>query len=296
MNRPRPMTERTSIACVGLGTMGRPAAAHLLAAGHQLHIYARRPDAAGSLLEAGAVLHPSPAAAAARARFAFTSVSATRDVEEVILGEDGLAEGMERGGMIIDMSSCAPASARQMEAELAGRGIDFLDAPVSGGEAGAQDATLAFMCGGTPEAFGRALPLLRLLGTSQVLVGAAGAGQVAKICNQVIIAATISALAESFRLAGRLDVDPALVREAIAGGFAGSRVLEVHGRRIIEGDFEPGFKARLHKKDLDIALAVAREAGVSLPCAKVFLDRLERMIELGHGEEDSSIAALAFES
>lgn len=284
-----------SVAYVGLGIMGKPAALHILHGGHALHVYARRPEAVAPLVEAGATAHSTPAAAASAADFAFTNVSNTPDVEEVVLGKNGLAEGMRKGGIIVDMSTIAPGASRKIAAELEKMGLGFLDAPVSGGEKGAQDGTLAFMVGGKEDVFARARPILELMGGTITLVGGSGAGQVAKICNQVIIAGTVSAVAEAFRVARRMDVDPARVRDAIAGGFAGSKVLEVHARRIIEKKFEPGFKAVLHRKDLGIAMDAAKEAGVGLPSAEVFVTRLDRMIAAGRGEEDSSVASQALE-
>ncbi len=283
----------TTIAYVGLGIMGKPASLHLLGAGHQLRVYARRPEAAQPLVDAGATAHSSAAEAAAEAQFAFTNVSDTPDVEEVVLGPGGLAEGMKSGGTIVDMSTIAPSAARKIGAELKDRGIDFIDAPVSGGQAGAENAALAFMCGGEQEAYDRVLPLLQAMGKNFVLVGGCGAGQIAKLCNQVIIAGTVNTVAEAFRVARRLGADPAKVRDAISGGFAGSKVLEVHAKRMIDNDFAPGFKARLHRKDIGIALDAAREAGVDLPSATVFAERLDQVIAQGHGDEDSSVACLA---
>ena len=287
------MVPKPAVAYVGLGIMGRPAAMNLLRGGHELHIYARQPATAQPLVEAGAIAHESPAAAAAQAIFAFTNVSDSADVEQVVLGPSGFVEGLKPDSVVIDMSTIAPATARHIAAELGAREIAFLDAPVSGGEQGAKDGTLAFMVGGEQAVFERARPLLELMGSAITLVGTAGAGQIAKICNQVIIAGTINAVAEAFRLAERMDTDPARVRDAIAGGFAGSKVLQIHAQRMITKDFTPGFKAVLHQKDLGIALAAARAAGVSMPSTDIFLARLERMIAAGHGEQDSSVASLA---
>ncbi len=287
------MSAPETVAYVGLGIMGLPTATNLLKAGHKIRCYARREASAAALIELGATSHPSAAIAASEANFAFTNVSDTKDVEEVILGDGGLAEGMRLGGLIIDMSTIDPNAARNIGASLRERDIGFIDAPVSGGQAGAQAGTLAFMCGGSQEDFDRSLPLLKVLGKSHVLVGDCGAGQVAKCVNQILIGATIDAVAESFRLARGMDVDPAKVRAAIAGGFAGSKVLEIHGKRMLDNDFTPGFKARLHLKDIDIAIACAERCGVAVPSAHVFRERLAQMIEQGKGELDSSVASLA---
>lgn len=281
----------TTIAYVGLGIMGRPAAGHLVRAGHAVRVYARQPKAATPLLALGATAHNTPAVAATGADFAFTNVSDTPDVEEVILGPGGLAEGLATGAMVVDMSTIAPAAARKIGAALRARGIGFVDAPVSGGQAGAEAGTLAFMCGGNEADFAKVLPLLKIMGNSVVRVGDCGAGQVAKCVNQVLIGATVTAVAEAFRLARALDVDPAKVRDAIADGFAGSKVLQVHAKRILENNYAPGFKARLHLKDINIAIAAAMAGGVALPTAEKFRDLLDQAIEAGQGELDSSVAA-----
>ena len=289
------MNECVTIAYVGLGIMGRPAAGHLVKAGHQLRVYARQPAAMEPLVELGATPCTSAAEAATGADFAFTNVSDTPDVEEVILGENGYAAGLGAGSIVIDMSTIAPAAARAIGAKLREREIGFIDAPVSGGQAGAEAGTLAFMCGGRQEDFDRALPLLQIMGASQVLVGDCGAGQVAKCVNQILIGATVDAVAEAFRLARRMEVDPAKVRDAIAGGFAGSKVLEVHAKRMLDDNFAPGFKARLHYKDINIALEAAQACGVTVPSAEVFRDRLAQVIEAGMGELDSSVACRALD-
>lgn len=289
------MSKQPSVAYVGLGIMGKPAATHLLKAGYALRVYARRPEATAELAALGATVCESAAAAADGADFAISNVSDTPDVLEVVLGENGFASTLAAGSVVLDMSTIAPAAARQLASELGEKGVGFVDAPVSGGQAGAEAGTLAFMCGASAADYAKALPLMEAMGASQVHVGGPGAGQVAKCVNQVVIGATVDAIAESFALARKLDVDPAKVREAIAGGFAGSKVLEVHARRIIDESFEPGFKAKLHYKDINIALDAAAEAGVELPSAAAFRDRLAKVIEHGMGELDSSVAARALE-
>ena len=286
---------KATIAYTGLGIMGRPAAIHLVKAGHSLRVYARRPEAAKPLVDLGATACASPAQAADGADFAFTNVSDTPDALEVVLGKDGYAEGLKEGAVVIDMSTIAPAAAREIGEKLGTQGVGFIDAPVSGGQAGAEAGTLAFMCGGRQEDFDQALPVLQAMGSSIVRVGDCGAGQVAKCVNQVLIGATVDAVAESFLVARRLGVDPAKVREAIAGGFAGSKVLEVHAKRMIDDSFEPGFKARLHLKDIGIAIDAASEAGVTLPSAEKTRERLADVVGRGMGDLDSSVACRSLE-
>lgn len=286
---------KATVAYTGLGIMGRPAATHVLDGGHPLRVYARNPRSAEPLAELGAVACASPAEAAAGAKFAFTNVSDTPDVLEVVLGDGGYIESLEPGSVVVDMSTIAPEAAREIGAKLKEKGVGFIDAPVSGGQAGAEAGTLAFMCGGEGKDFDLALPVLELMGKSHVLVGGCGAGQVAKCVNQVLIGATVDAVAESFRLARGLGVDPAKVRDAIMGGFAGSKVLEVHAKRMIDDSFEPGFKARLHLKDIRIAIDAAAQAGVALPSAERTRGHLEKVVGEGMGELDSSVACRALE-
>jgi len=277
-----------NIAFIGLGIMGRPLALNLLKAGHRLFVHARRAESMAPLVEAGAIACASPAEAARQAGIVFTMVSDTPDVEQVILGENGVLSGIAGGGLVVDMSTISPSVTRSLAARLVEHGAEMLDAPVSGGEAGAVAGTLSIMVGGTPAAFERALPLLRILGRNIVHVGANGAGQVAKACNQVVIAQTLMGVGEAFLLAKAAGVDPAKVREALLGGFASSRVLEVHGKRLLAGDYAPGFKARLHQKDMRIVLEAAHELGLALPGAAQFSQLLNALVGQGLGELDSS--------
>lgn len=283
------------IGCIGVGIMGKPAALNLLRAGFEVAVWARRPAAAAALREAGAAVCDSPAALGAACEVVVVNVSDTPDVREVVMGGEagggGVAAGMAPGGVVVDMSTIAPAAAAAMAARLAERGIAMLDAPVSGGERGAIDGTLTFMVGGEAEALARVRPVLAAMGKTVTHIGGSGAGQMAKACNQIIIGATISGVAEAFRLAAAGGVDAARVREALAGGFAASRVLEVHGRRMIDGDFAPGFKAALHQKDIGIALEAARAHGVKLPSAEVFMGRLRLLAEAGGEGLDSAAVA-----
>ncbi len=276
------------IAYIGLGIMGKPAALNLLRAGYTVGVWARRVEATLPLVEAGATAYDTPAALAAAAEVVITNVADTADVEAVLLAENGVASGMARGGTVIDMSTIAPTKSREIAATLAQQGIDFLDAPVSGGEKGAIAGTLTFMVGGEQQVFERMQPLFAAMGETITYIGASGAGQVAKACNQIIIGATISGVAEAFRLAAANGVDLQQVRQALSGGFAASRVLEIHGQRMISGDYTPGFKAVLHKKDIGIALAEAAAAGMTLPSADIFMQRLQQLIDNEGGELDSA--------
>ena len=279
------------IGCVGLGVMGRPAALNLIRAGFSVAVWARRPESCKPLADAGAEVFESPKALAAGCDAVVTNVSDSPDVENLVLGADGIADGIARGGLVIDMSTISPSTARKVAAGLASRGADFLDAPVSGGEKGAIEGALTFMVGGAEDAFNRGLPVMRAMGKTVTRIGESGAGQVAKACNQVIIGATIGGVAEALRLARANGADPAKVREALLGGFASSKVLETHAMRMLTGDYAPGFKAKLHLKDMNIALDNARENRIPLPSAELFRGRLRRLMDAGDGELDSAAAA-----
>jgi 2-hydroxy-3-oxopropionate reductase len=277
----------TTIAYIGLGIMGRPMALNLLDAGYSVRVWARRAEMMQPLIDAGAIACSSPGDAANGADFTITNVSDTSDVEEVILRPDGVIEGAAKGCVVIDMSTISPLATREIAGMLADRGIDMLDAPVSGGEQGAIDGTLSIMVGGRKDVFERALPVFNVLGENIVHIGDNGAGQVCKACNQTVIAQTIAAVGEAYVLAEAAGVDPARVREALLGGFAGSRVLESHGERMLRHDFKPGFKARLHQKDMRIVLESAYEFGIALPGAALASQLINALVGSGGGEEDS---------
>jgi 2-hydroxy-3-oxopropionate reductase len=279
------------VGLIGPGIMGRPMAINLLKAGHAVAVHARRREAATPLAAAGATVCASPREVAERADVVFTVVSDTPDVEAVLLGPDGVIAGARPGTLVVDMSTISPTATRRIAAALGAKGVTMLDAPVSGGEAGAIAGTLSIMVGGAPEDFQRALPLLQVLGGNVVHIGGHGAGQVAKLCNQVVVAETVNAVAEALALARAAGVDPGRVREALLGGFAGSRVLEVHGRRILEGDYAPGFKARLHDKDMRLVRELAAEVGVDLPAADHVAGLIAGLVARGDGELDSSAIA-----
>jgi 2-hydroxy-3-oxopropionate reductase len=249
---------------IGLGIMGRPMAGHLLRGGHTLHIHSRGTPPA-SLIEAGAVACTSPRDVAERSDAVITMLPDTPDVEAVVFGADGIAEGFSPGKILIDMSSISPIATKAFARKLAEKGCDWLDAPVSGGDVGARNATLSIMVGGSTAAFDRVRPLLELMGKNITLVGGAGDGQTAKVANQIIVALTIEAVAEALLFASKAGADPARVRQALMGGFASSRILEVHGERMVTRTFDPGFRIELHQKDLNLSLQSARELQVSLP-------------------------------
>ncbi|CAG0973370.1 2-hydroxy-3-oxopropionate reductase [Rhodocyclaceae bacterium] len=274
---------------IGLGAMGRPMALHLLEAGHELSVYARRAEAAQPLVDAGATRRATPAEVAAASEVVFTMVTTGADVEAVALGEGGIIHGARAGTVLVDMGTIPPDTARRIAAKLAERGIEAIDAPVSGGEVGAQNATLAIMAGGKAEVLARVRPLLEKLGKTLVHVGPSGAGQVAKACNQMIMVSCIEAVAEAMLLAQRAGADPEKVRLALAGGSAGSRVLEVFGAKMTARDFKAGVEARLHHKDFGILLNEAVSLGAPLPVAAQVWQQLNALMAQGRGREDTSV-------
>jgi 2-hydroxy-3-oxopropionate reductase len=276
---------------IGLGIMGRPMAVNLVKAGYPLSIYARKPEAATPLTDAGAKRYSNAAELAETSDIVFTMVSDTLDVEEVITGEQGVGSGAQLGSVVVDMSTISPAATRKIAAELLASGVHMLDAPVSGGEQGAIDGNLSIMVGGKPEVFARVRPLFECMGKNTVHVGDHGAGQVAKACNQVLVVQTIAAVAEALLLAKASDANPERVREALLGGFAYSRILDLHGQRMLDNNYKPGFKSKLHLKDMRIALNAAREAHIDLPGAARTTANLDELIEAGGGELDSAAIA-----
>jgi 2-hydroxy-3-oxopropionate reductase len=284
---PTPLSPR-NLGFIGLGVMGRPMAGHLLAAGHHLTVWSRRADSSRPLQEQGAQVAATPAEVGRQAEIVFTVVTGGADVRQVVLGEEGLIHGLQPGSVVVDMSTIAPGDARDIAAALAERDIHFLDAPVSGGEQGAINATLAIMAGGEAAVLERVRPLFMHLGKTVVHIGANGAGQVAKACNQMIMVAAIQAAAEAMRLAAAEGVDAAKVKAALAGGSAGSRVLEVMGERMVQRDFSAGIEARLHHKDFGILLAEAHALGAPLPVAAQVGQQLNSLMALGWGRDDTS--------
>jgi len=279
---------KEKVGYIGLGIMGRPAALNLLEAGYPVWVWARRPQSVEPLEAAGAVACGSPAEVAGQTDVIFINVSDTPDVREVLLGDFGVIHGARAGSVIVDMSTISPLVTQRIAARLSQQSVEMLDAPVSGGEQGAISGTLSFMVGGKPEVFERVKPLFEVMGRNIVHCGGNGAGQVTKACNQIVITQTIAAVGEAFVFARRNGVDPAKVREALLGGFAGSKVLETHGQRMIDHNFEPGFKARLHRKDMRIVLDTAAELGVALPGAALGAQYINALVGGGEGELDSS--------
>lgn len=259
------MTQKPlQIGFIGLGIMGTPMCLNLIRAGHQLFVHTRGKVPA-ALADTPATQCLSARGVAERADIVFTMLPDTPDVEQVLFGDDGLALGLSPGKLVIDMSSIAPLPTQDFARRIEQLGCRYLDAPVSGGEVGAQKGTLSIMVGGPEAAFARARPLFELLGQNITLVGPNGAGQTTKVANQIVVALNIEAVAEALLFAARAGADPAKVRQALMGGFAASRILEVHGERMIRRSFEPGFRIALHQKDLRLALDSARALGLALP-------------------------------
>jgi 2-hydroxy-3-oxopropionate reductase len=283
-----------NVGFIGLGLMGRPMALHLEKAGHTLHLWARRPESLAPFAAVNAKTYATPAQVAANAEVVIVMVADAPDVEKVCLGADGLAAGAalrtEAGLIVVDMSTINPNAARSIGLRLAEKGIAFVDAPVSGGEMGAINAALTIMVGGTPEAFEKVKPLLEKMGKSVTLIGASGAGQVAKACNQILTGVGVMAVAEAFNFAAKSGVDPAKVREALLGGFAYSKILENHGQRMLDRNFKPGFKAWMHQKDLRIVMEEAHRMGLMLPSAAATAQVFNAIVGSGMGENDSITA------
>ncbi|WP_324734238.1 2-hydroxy-3-oxopropionate reductase [Pseudomonas paeninsulae] len=253
------------IGFIGTGIMGKPMAENLQKAGHQLFLSTHHDPAPADLIAAGAIALANPKEVAQEAEFIIVMVPDTPHVEDVLFRSAGIAEGVGPNKVVIDMSSISPSATKIFADKIKATGAAYLDAPVSGGEVGAKAATLSIMIGGCEKAFERALPLFQAMGKNITRVGGNGDGQTAKVANQIIVALNIQAVAEALLFAAKNGADPAKVREALMGGFAGSKILEVHGERMIKGTFDPGFRISLHQKDLNLALAGARELGLNLP-------------------------------
>jgi len=280
---------------IGLGIMGAPMAGHLLKAGHMLFVntHGKVPPA---LADDGVTICTTAQGVAERADIVFIMVPDTPDVEKVLFGENGVAQGLSKGKTVVDMSSIDPIATRGFAEKIKALGCDYLDAPVSGGEVGAKAASLTIMVGGEPQAFERIKPLFELMGKNITLVGNAGDGQVCKVANQIIVALNIAAVGEALVFASKAGADPARVREALMGGFASSRILEVHGERMIKRTFAPGFRIALHQKDLNLALQGARALGVALPQTAIAAQLMQSCVALGHGQADHSALVRALEA
>jgi len=249
---------------IGLGIMGRPMAGHLCGAGHELYVFDHKP-APPALIGQGARQCQSSRAVAEQAEIIITMVPDTPHVAAALFGTNGVAEGLSPGKIVVDMSSISPLETKDFASRINALGCEYLDAPVSGGEVGAKAASLTIMVGGAESTFQKVKPLFELMGKNITLIGGNGDGQTCKVANQIIVALTIEAVAEALVFASKMGADPAKVRQALMGGFAASRILEVHGERMIKRAFDPGFRIELHQKDLNLALSAARQAGISLP-------------------------------
>ncbi len=279
------------IGFIGLGIMGKPMLENLGKAGYSLNVYARRTTSIEALTVDNVNMYSSPAELAKESTVVISCVADTSDVETVLMGIEGAIHGIQPKALVIDMSTISPESTRAMSAQFAKAGASMLDAPVSGGEAGAIAATLSIMVGGEVQDFARALPIFESLGKNIVHVGSSGAGQVAKACNQILVAQTMTAVAEAYLLAQSTNVDPKKVRDALLGGFAYSKILEVHGQRMLDKQYQPGFKSRLHAKDLRIALESARANGIELPGTVIADEYMRKLVEQGDGDLDSAAIA-----
>ena len=285
----------TRIGFIGTGIMGRPMAGHLQAGGHEIYLVKHRSELPRELIEAGAVECASAGEVAERAEVVIVMVPDTPDVEAVLFGAGGVAEGLSAGKIVVDMSSISPIATKEFASRINEMGCEYVDAPVSGGEVGAKAAGLTIMVGGTQAGFDRVNPLFELMGKNITLVGGNGDGQTCKVANQIIVALNIEAVGEALLFASKAGADPAKVREALMGGFAASRILEVHGERMIKRTFDPGFRIVLHQKDLNLALAGARALGVSLPNTATAQELFNACAANGGADWDHSAMVRALE-
>ena len=284
----------SNIGFIGLGIMGKPMALNLIKGGHTLYLNSRS-GVPAELTQAGGKACDTAKAVAEQAEVIILMVPDTPDVEKVLFGPNGVAEGLGKGKLVIDMSSISPIATKEFAKRINALGCDYLDAPVSGGEVGAKNATLTIMVGGPEAAFERARPIFELLGKNITLVGGNGDGQTCKVANQIIVALNIEAVAEALLFAAKAGADPAKVRQALMGGFAASRVLEVHGERMIKRTFDPGFRIELHQKDLGLALAGARALGMSLPNTATAQELFNACVAQGGAKWDHSAMVRALE-
>jgi 2-hydroxy-3-oxopropionate reductase len=263
----------TNVGFIGLGIMGSPMAGHLIKGGHRVFLHSRR-GVPPALTDAGGIARANGKDVAEKSDVVITMVPDTPDVEGVLFGEHGVAKGLSEGKIVVDMSSISPLATKAFAKKINAQGCEYLDAPVSGGEVGAKAATLTIMVGGSEATFAKVKPLFELLGKNITLVGGNGDGQTTKVANQIIVALTIEAVGEALLYASKAGADPAKVRQALMGGFASSRILEVHGERMVKRTFDPGFRIELHQKDLNLALSTGRQLGVALPntatCQELF--------------------------
>lgn len=282
------------IGFIGLGIMGKPMALNLLKAGYPVAVL-EGSKAAPELVEAGAQTYPTSKALAGHSDVIITMLPDSPDVDQVVNGPEGVLAGIQSGALFIDMSTIAPVTARGIYQSMQAKGVEALDAPVSGGQVGAESASLSIMVGGSESAFNRALPLFQAMGKNIVHIGEPGAGQTTKACNQMIVGITIQAVAEAFALASKAGVNLEKMREVLLGGFAQSRILDLHGKRMIDRNFKPGFKIKLHKKDMGIALQTGEEFSVPLKGTALVAEQMEAAVNEGNGELDHSSLLLLLE-
>ncbi|NLE94344.1 MAG: 2-hydroxy-3-oxopropionate reductase [Dehalococcoidia bacterium] len=285
----------TALGFIGLGIMGKPMVGHLLAAGHRVSVFDRSEDSVRELVAKGGVACASSKAVASISDIIFVMVPDTPDVEDVLFGKDGVAVGVKPGSTVVDMSSISPIATKDFARRLAEMHIDMLDAPVSGGQVGAEKAILSIMVGGKQEVFERVKPYFELMGKNIVLIGDHGAGQTCKVANQIAVAVTIAATAEALAFASKAGADPAKVREALMGGLASSRIMELHGERMIKRTFQPGFRIRLHQKDLNLALQSARSLHMSIPATALAQELFNAVAARDGLDLDHSAMVLALE-
>jgi len=281
---------------IGLGIMGKPMCGHLLAAGYTVHAYDVVSEAVQEMASRGAVACSSCKEVAQKSDIIIIMVPDTPDVEAVLFGKDGVAEGIKAGSIVVDMSSISPIATKEFAQKLAAMGLKMLDAPVSGGQVGAEKATLSIMVGGQPEVFEQIKPYFELMGKNIIYVGGNGDGQTCKVANQIVVALTIEAVSEALLFASKAGADPAKVRQALLGGFAQSRILDLHGGRILERKFAPGFRIRHQQKDLNLALQSARSLGLSLPGTAVAQELFNAVAAQGGIDLDHSAMVLALET
>ena len=277
------------IGLIGPGIMGLPMGVNLINAGYDLSVYARRKEAAHALIDKGGHFYETPKSLAENVDVVISCVSDTADVEAVLLGSEGVIHANKPASLVIDMSTISAIKTREISAELKKKNIHMLDAPVSGGDVGAKAGTLTIMVGGSERNLQRAMPIFEVLGGNITHIGDTGAGQVAKSCNQTIVAQTMVAVSEAFHLAEASGVDPAKVREALLGGFAYSKILDVHGLRMLNNNYSPGFKTKLHHKDMNIVRDVVKGLDLNLVATELSATYMDQLMELGLGELDSAV-------
>ena len=281
---------------IGVGIMGKPMAGHLLDAGHTVHVYDLISGPAQELAAKGAIACNNSREVAQNSDNIFIMVQDTPNVEAVLFDKDGVVEGIKPSSIVVDMSSISPMATKEFAKKLGTLNVKMLDAPVSGGQIGAENATLSIMVGGQPEVFEQVKPYFEIMGKNIVHVGDNGDGQTCKVANQIVVALTIEAVSEALLFAAKAGADPGKVREALLGGFAQSRILEVHGERMIQRNFNPGFRIKLHQKDLNLALQGARDLGLGLPCTSVAQELYNAVAAQGGSDLDHSAMVLALEA